>query len=76
MEFLETHPNDWFTEMEIVEQIYTETPKTLYRAAAINVEHHLEKLKKEDRVTAKAKADEDIDNTLWKFKQIKIPLHL
>lgn len=73
---LELHPNEWFTDMEIVEQIYVETPRTLYRAAAKNVTHHLEKLKKEDRVLQEVKSSDDTETILWKFKQNQIPLHL
>lgn len=36
--------------MDIVEQIYTSTPKHLWPAAAVNVSHHLTKLEKENKV--------------------------
>ncbi|ODN03730.1 Beta-lactamase-like protein 2, partial [Orchesella cincta] len=38
------------TSMEIVSVVYTETPKQLWRAAELNVIHHLDKLIKEKRV--------------------------
>lgn len=36
--------------MDIVAQIYINTPKNLYEAAAYNVEHHLTKLLKENKI--------------------------
>ncbi|CAL8086603.1 unnamed protein product [Orchesella dallaii] len=41
------------TSMEIVSSVYTDTPKQLWRAAELNVIHHLEKLIKEKRVRQK-----------------------
>lgn len=36
--------------MSIVEQVYTTTPKNLYKAADVNVKHHLSKLFKENLI--------------------------
>ena len=36
--------------MDIVRNIYKETPEKLWKAAEVNVKHHLEKLEKENKV--------------------------
>ena len=38
--------------MDLVKSIYRDTPVKLHGAAQFNVEHHLEKLRKEGRVVA------------------------
>lgn len=38
------------TALGIVEIVYSTTPESLWNAAAVNVTHHLEKLKKEGKV--------------------------
>lgn len=62
--------------MQIVEHIYIETPRALYKAAAKNVSHHLEKLKKEDQVFQEIGSLNGTEIILWQFKQNQIPLHL
>ncbi|KAK9744905.1 Beta-lactamase associated winged helix domain [Popillia japonica] len=47
---LKTHSDKTFSPMDIVAQIYINTPKNLYEAAAYNVEHHLTKLLKENKI--------------------------
>lgn len=62
---LKSQPDRSFTEMQIVEQIYVETPKELYPAAAYNVHQHLTKLLKEHKVI-KVESDGDGENK-WKI---------
>lgn len=50
------------TDMQIVEIVYTTTPKQLWPAAAVNVHQHLMKLKKEGKVIEIEKDHE----TYWK----------
>lgn len=47
---LSDNPSKLFDEEEIVEMIYKDTPAKLKKAAAHNVNHHLKKLLKEQRV--------------------------
>lgn len=49
---LEKQSGKYITAMEIVKLVYTETPETLHEAAAGNVRHHLEKLRKEEKVAS------------------------
>ena len=44
--------------MQIVKIVYAKTPENLHRAAQVNVEHHLEKLKMDGRVSK--------DGSIWK----------
>lgn len=48
--------------MDIVKIVYHATPESLWRAAAINVVHHLEKLKKDGKVCID-------DNGLWQLTE-------
>lgn len=64
LEVLRAHPEQCFNELQLVELIYTETPKELWPAAAFNVNHHLKKLTKE-------KAIEELienDSSVWRFR--------
>lgn len=56
--------------MDIVKIIYKETPKALWMAAALNVNHHLRKLKKEH------KAIEIVENssTVWMYGNVESSL--
>ncbi|XP_049871846.1 beta-lactamase-like protein 2 homolog [Pectinophora gossypiella] len=47
---LQENPDKSLTEMDLVKEIYTETPQHLWAAAAYNVNHHLTKLSKENKV--------------------------
>lgn len=65
MNVLKSHPDQCFTEMELVEVIYTDTPKELWAAAAYNVHQHLTKLTKERQVNALTKDG----HAVWQFRQ-------
>ncbi|KAF5274951.1 hypothetical protein FQR65_LT04292 [Abscondita terminalis] len=47
---LKENPCQLFTEMDLVQIIYKDTPQKMWKAAAFNVNHHLQKLLKENRV--------------------------
>nr|CAD7405314.1 unnamed protein product [Timema cristinae] len=55
------------TEREIVKIIYKETPKELHAAAAVNVNHHLNKLLREHKVLLR-------DGTHWQYRNIESSL--
>lgn len=58
---LKDSPHKTFVPMDIVTKIYVDTPEKLYKAAAINVEHHLTKLVKENKVM-------EVDGS-WQYKE-------
>lgn len=60
MSAFEQQPSATFDEMDIVKQIYKDTPEHLWIAAAYNVNHHLQKLFVEKKITQ--------DGTRWKLK--------
>lgn len=51
MDILTNNRNQQFSEKDLVEMIYVDTPEKLLKAAEYNVNHHLMKLSKENRVT-------------------------
>lgn len=53
--------------MGVVEIVYAEVPKLLWKAAAINVSQHLNKLEKERKVESKQNGDE----TVWRYLNCK-----
>lgn len=62
---LSSQPDTWHSDMDLVEIIYAETARNLWRAAAKNVEHHLTKLKREKRVIDLI----ENDRVLWKLRE-------
>ncbi|XP_063838975.1 beta-lactamase-like protein 2 homolog [Ostrinia nubilalis] len=50
LEVLKNNPEKQLTEMDLVKIIYVETPEHLWPAAAYNVNHHLTKLTKENKI--------------------------
>lgn len=62
MSVFEQQPSATFDEMDIVKQIYKDTPEHLWKAAAYNVNHHLQKLLVEKKITE--------DRTRWKLKPL------
>lgn len=63
---LRSNLNEFYSEMDLVEIIYVETLQELWAAAAINVNHHLKKLTKEDIL------EEHVSHgkAVWKIKSI------
>lgn len=64
LDCLRTHPETAFTELGIVEKVYIGTPKELFPAAAYNVNHHLTKLRKENKVALEVAED---GANQWKY---------
>lgn len=56
---LQLHPGEIFNEMQLVKLIYKDTPEQLWPAAALNVNHHLCKLVKENKISNECNG--------WKF---------
>lgn len=50
LDVLQNNHMNKFTEEDIVKIIYIDTPEKLLKAAAYNVNHHLQKLLKENKV--------------------------
>lgn len=50
VEALKNNADKYLNEMDLVKLIYTETPEHLWPAAAYNVNHHLTKLTKENKI--------------------------
>lgn len=50
METLKNNSEKQLTEIDLVRIIYTDTPEHLWPAAAYNVNHHLQKLTKENKL--------------------------
>lgn len=65
---LKSNPEQCFTEMELVEIIYKETPKELWPAAAYNVNHHLTKLVKERQIIALTRDGVSV----WQYRQVSV----
>ncbi|XP_070534533.1 endoribonuclease LACTB2-like [Ptychodera flava] len=61
---LQKNQSGFMTAMELVKNIYTDTPEHLHIGARNNVNHHLSKLEKEERVEKR----EDEEETKWRLK--------
>ncbi|CAH1130260.1 unnamed protein product [Ceutorhynchus assimilis] len=61
MDILSNNCQRTFTGNDLVEMIYIGLPKQLFKAAECNVNHHLQKLLKEDKVVQV--------NGMWQFKE-------
>ncbi|GLV45778.1 uncharacterized protein CBL_02798 [Carabus blaptoides fortunei] len=59
LEVLKNNLHEDFTEMDLVKIIYTDIAEKMHRAAAFNVNHHLMKLKKDNKV--------QFVNNKWKY---------
>lgn len=64
LDVLASNPNAWYSDMDLVKIIYTETPKELWKAAANNVLQHLNKLKKERKIQSKKNYSDEV---VWKY---------
>lgn len=66
---LESNPDTWYTNMDLVKVIYIETPEQLWRAAAHNVTQHLRKLEKEKKIQSKNvdPSDDVLGSLQWKY---------
>ncbi|XP_059607983.1 beta-lactamase-like protein 2 homolog [Phlebotomus argentipes] len=62
-ELLKTKKTHLFTELDIVKNIYKDTPTEMWPAAAYNVNHHLKKLAKEGKVVESEKDGQNV----WQF---------
>lgn len=68
LDVVESNPDTWYTDMNLVKVIYIETPEQLWRAAAHNVKQHLKKLEKDHKVESKLTDPFDKQSQLtWKF---------
>ncbi|SPP86428.1 beta-lactamase-like protein 2 homolog [Drosophila guanche] len=52
-QFFTQRPNERWQSMDVVREVYKETPEELWPAAAYNVSHHLQKLQKESKLVLK-----------------------
>lgn len=57
--------DQWYSIMDLVEIVYAETPKNLWPAAAKNVNQHLSKLKRDNRIIDRV----EHDRVLWKLQE-------
>ncbi|XP_053951359.1 beta-lactamase-like protein 2 homolog [Anastrepha ludens] len=58
IDFFNRHPNKPLQAMDVVRDVYKETPEQLWSAAAYNVGHHLEKLQREGKLKLITRSDE------------------
>lgn len=66
---LDSNPDTWYTNMDLVKIIYVETPEQLWRAAANNITQHLKKLEKEQKVQCNKDDFNGAQSTKWKYFQ-------
>ncbi|XP_055913796.1 beta-lactamase-like protein 2 homolog [Eupeodes corollae] len=65
--FQDGAPND-YTTMDVVKTVYKETPEKLWPAAAYNVGHHVQKLKKDNILEIVGAEDVDDTEIRWRIK--------
>lgn len=58
LDFFSRNPNKPLQAMDVVRDVYKETPEQLWSAAAYNVGHHLEKLQREGKLKLTSNNDE------------------
>lgn len=66
LQVFQQHPTEAYTEMDLVKIVYVETAQELWPAAAYNVNHHLKKLTKENRLE---EIEMDADTIGWQLKK-------
>lgn len=65
---MKSNQSTWYSELDLVRIIYTETPEQLWKAAARNVSQHLRKLEKQKLIQSKDQELEDGSiRSKWKF---------
>lgn len=68
---LREHPHERYTELQLVAEVYAETPKELWPAAAINVHHHLRKMTREGVLDEHANEEGD-GGHVWQLKPVVV----
>lgn len=60
-----SQPDKWYSDMDLVEIIYAQTPRYKWSAAARNLNQHLSKLKRDNRIIDQV----ETDRVLWKIRE-------
>lgn len=67
-QILQSNPDEYFSDMDLVRIIYADIPEHLWPAAARNVKQHLKKMHKEKIILEKRDGRNDEEETVkWKY---------